>query len=253
MYSTPLITEIHRELKRIYNRGLVLLGGSYLYGEASEESDLDFYIICPWRAFFYYCKHKELATELKAKYAPVNIMLAPKWFFKNGWYYIYGQDLAGKIHVSLVNKKIIWRNCLKLACFSYLKFLLTAESDLKQKNLLKARRLLAAALSLDNFKNENEPLFATENLKEVVTELGSGDLLPALKNAWQNGGASLSFSLINYLIYNFRFLPKGDFSWLWRNPDKFILNNFFAGFYSDKKLNELAVEMQKIVFPVFVI
>lgn len=247
------IAEIHRELERIYNQGLVMLGGSYLYGEAEEGSDLDFYIICPWRAFFYYCRRKELASGIKINYPQINIMLAPKWFFKKGWYYIYGQDLAGKIHVSPVNKKIIWRNCLKLACFSHLKFLLSAEPGLKQKNLFKARRLLAAALSLDNFKNNSEPIFAASNLNESMTKLGGNDLLSALKSAWQSGKDNLTFSLVNYLIYNFRFLPKGDFSWLGRNPDKFILSKFFVGLESGKNLNELAAEMQKIVFPVYII
>lgn len=249
------IAEIHQELEKIYNRGLVLLGGSYLYGEANDESDVDFYIICPWRAFFYYSQHKELATEIKIKYPQINTMLVPKWFFKKGWYYIYGRDLSGKIHVSPVNKKIIWRNCLKLACFSYLKSLLIAEPGLKQKNLLKARRLLAAALSLNNFQNNSEPIFAASNLNEPMSKVTTNgeNLLPALKNAWQSRGDNLTFSLVNYLIYNFRFLPKGNFSWLGRNPDKFILNKFFAGFASGKDLDKLKQEMQKIVFPVFVI
>ena len=57
---------------------------SHLYGEANDGSDMDFYIICPWRAFFYYSQHKELATEIKIKYPQINTMLVPKWFFKKG-------------------------------------------------------------------------------------------------------------------------------------------------------------------------
>lgn len=255
MYPTALIAEIHRELEKIYNRGLVLLGGSYLYGEAEENSDLDFYVICPWRAFFYYCRHKELAAGIKTTYPQISLMIVPKWFFKKGWYYIYGRDLREKICASPINKKIIWRNCLKLACFSYLKFLLSAEHTPRQRYLLKAARLLAAALSLENLKGKSEPLFTADSLKGAMAKLAINgeDLLPALKSAWQGGRANLSFSLANYLIYNFRFLPKGHLDFLGRDPDKFILDKFFSGFETGKDLNELAIAMQKIVFPVFVI
>ena len=119
MYSPAIISQIHSELQALNSSALVLLGGSYLYGEAGEESDVDFYLICPWWQLFFLQSYKKLMSELRKKFPNVvfSLMVVPRWLKHHG-YYIYGRDTSGKIHTWGVPTSVLVRNCLKLADFA---------------------------------------------------------------------------------------------------------------------------------------
>ncbi len=278
------IAKIHRKLSEIYGSGTVLLGGSYLYGEAEEGSDLDFYLISNLHWFINYIRHKELLTELKENFPILRVMLVSRMFFKRGWYYIYGRDISGKAHVSGVNKKIIFRNSLKLACFHYLKFLLSNSASDKKKFLIKSAQQAAVAAVIKSSMekiNPNDPLFSRkiilENLvkyegkhREIIEKIlnwkkdaanpdmnslnqAGRQLLGVISGVLDSAGSLLSFLPINYLIYNSKFLFQGNKEFLFCNPDKKLLNKIVNGIKTSINLEELHREMKETIFPVFII
>jgi|GEM_PF-2236580 len=278
------IRSIHKNLSSIYSFGTILFGGSYLYGEAEEASDLDFYLISNFRWFLNYIRHKELLKEIKEKNPTVQLMLVPGIFFRRGWYYIYGRDNHGDIKISKINKKVIFRNSLKLACFHYLRFLLSNEPADKRKYLIKSAQQAAVAAIIRGGAEKldpSAPLFSQktikENLekydgkyKEVVgrildwkTEEANPDinslnqagrqLLGVITDVFDNAGSLMSFLPINHFIYNFKFLLRGNREFLFHNPDKLLLKKVINGIKTSINLEELYQEMKETIFPVFII
>lgn len=214
MLSAEKVTEIHSTLTKIFPSNLILLGGSYAQGNATEDSDLDIFLICDWSFFFSRKKYQPLTKDLKNKFPQLKIMLVPKIFFKYGWYKVSGTDISGKKYSSPLNKKIIFRNAVKLAYFYLLK---SARSDRG-----------------DYWKKQSDKQAA------IAKENSAGESVQKL----------MSFSVSNYLIYNFKFIAKGDFRFLFSNPDKKIVD-MLKSRLKDKDISDLA-EIEKIVFPVII-
>lgn len=257
---------IHRELATIYNRGKILFGGSYLYGEAIESSDLDFYLICNFCDFFYYKKRSELISALKLRHPEIKVMLVTKLFFKFGWYYVYGRNLDGKIEISRISKKIVFRNCLKLACFHYLSALLSDNSTEKGTLFRKSATQTSVALivgSLPGISPVSQPIFSREFIDKCLSDMndlsadifsGSEALLSeAICDLFSSKSDLLSFSLANYLIYNIKFILRGNFTFLTKNPDKYILSRMISALKKRENLMNLHAQMKEIIFPVHIL
>lgn len=274
MFSSENINEIHRALQKKYAKGLVLLGGSYLHGEADEKSDVDFYVVAGMSDFLNYLSDKKGALEIKNNYGKnVNITFLPKIFFKRGWNYIYGKDAGGKEYVSGIDKKIIFRNSLKLAYFHYLKFLLSPVEE-KETYFFKSAKMAAAACGR---AEKQKPFFRVENLLKNTSCLDIGEqkfiqdilLKKDIKINFENNENSekllaiidkirdlnknrLNFYLPNYLIYNIHFIKKGVFSFVFSNPDKTVVKKISYGI-KNNDLRELFEEMKKIILPIYII
>lgn len=284
MYRKENINSIHKQLSSIYSFGQVLLGGSHLYSEANEDSDLDFYLISNLRWFLNYVRHKEFIKEIKEKNPNIQLMLVPTLFFKRGWYYIYGQDVSGEIRISKINRKVIFRNSLKLACFHYLSFLLSNQTEEKRKFLIKSAQQVAVAATIRNASDEidfTKPLFSQKMIRENLEKydgkhretidtildwkksnahpdintlnLAGRQLLGVIAEVYDNAGSLLSFMPINYLIYNFKFLKRRNQQFLSANPDKQLLKKIINGIKTSINLEELYQEMKETIFPVFII
>ena len=212
MLNTETIKTIHERLAALFPKNLILLGGSYATGNATEESDVDIFLICNGLFFLQRKKYQPLVVDLKKQYPQLQIMLVPKIFFKYGWYNVSGRDIKGKEYTSPKNKKVIFRNAVKLAYFYLLKSALGINKEYWKKQSDKQAQIAKSIL-------------AGETPEQYLT-----------------------FSWINYFIYNLKFIPKGNFQFLFCNPDKTIL----------KKLKKMVAEndtsqfykMEKIVFPV---
>lgn len=267
MYSPTIIGNIFANLQAINKQALVLLGGSYLTGEATKDSDLDFYFI---DSVINLLKLKTKIIKITKDFPDVklNVMLVPWFFYKRGWYYVYGQSLDEKIHSSPINKPLIIRNCLKLAYLHYFKAL-AANSNYE---LDKSARELSLILLLVNNITPN-PLRSKKSLLTEISKINS-DQTVKLKNILTdtqdfkiNSVAVLQccsvvlsltkpylrFNFSNYIIYNLFFLRHLNPLFLLSNPDIMVLNKI-------KKYLELNVEpanilkvINKVVFPVIII
>lgn len=214
MLSSSEVQKIHQELSRLYRDNLVLLGGSYMNGGANEDSDLDIFLICGLNFFLNRKKLKILSQDLKTQYPKLQIMLVPKIFFKHGWYKVQGRDINGQEFSSPINKKIVFRNACKLAYFYLLK---SSAGD--KKEYWKKQSDKQAALA-----------------KEMSVEEQAEKLM--------------SFSFVNYLIYNFKFIPAGKFEFLFCNPDKKIIS-LLKKAVKENDSSKLAY-FQRVVFPVII-
>lgn len=273
MFTPEEIIKIHEKLVMLFPESLVLFGGSYLYNEATEDSDLDFYVISN---FFGY-KHKDKISfifELKREWPKVKIMFLPRLFYKMGLYYIHGADINGAMfsNASRINRKIAFRNAMKLAYFHYLRAFDENDIEKKKRCVKKSSKQLAFALNLNS--SLIEPLFSGENLRiaqnyapadcrSVLGEIFAGNINAEnffnIAREYKNlldyvisvNKKYLRFSAINYLIYNGKFLKKGDFRFLFSNPDKKILKKARNAKITDTS-NSLQ-ELGKIIFPIYIV
>lgn len=214
MLSSSEVQKIHQELSRLYRDNLVLLGGSYANNTADEDSDLDIFIICGLKFFLNRKKLQVLSQNLTKQYPKLQIMLVPKIFFKYGWYKVQGRDVSGQEFSSPINKKIIFRNACKLAYF----YLLKSSAGDKKEYWKKQSNKQAA----------------------LAKEAQAGEKAEKL----------IAFSLVNYLIYNFKFIPTGSFEFLFCNPDKKIIN-LLKKAVKENNLSKLAY-FERVVFPVII-
>lgn len=276
MYNNADIAAIHQHIKKSYNHGLVLLGGSYGYGEETADSDVDFYLIAPlgWILYYRFTKSKKIAHK---KYPGVNLILIPQSFYRRGWYYVYGKDDRGRIHCTPINRLIIFRNSLKLAYFNYLKFLLADQSQ-KPYLLTKAIKCGITARAMLGNAPSGPPLLSNDFmaawlqlnptddwsvfanlLKKGVTDPPELDALEEVflkltRALYLAHPDALRFSLVNYLTYNAKFwLWQGKAIFLFRNPDKFILRKLEAGLASGIAPDQLYQQVAPIIFPIVIL
>ncbi|MSU75659.1 MAG: hypothetical protein EXS55_04050 [Candidatus Magasanikbacteria bacterium] len=285
MYSPETISQIHSQLQALDPSALVLLGGSYLYGEAGEESDVDFYFVCPnWRIFFLK-RLKKLINDLKQRFSEVDftVMIVPRWLRHDG-YGIYGRDTRGKIHSWALPIPTLIRNCLKLAYFNYLRSIV--EPTRKDRNRLKVKKQLAVAqLAAEGKIDFNQPIFSWRHIQNhraqntptsVLPLSGGGNDSPSPFRGGAGGGVfgvsegaeslveqldqafhqllpHFTFSWPNYLLYNVKFLLRGNPLFLFKNPDKMIIERLKEGF--DKKEDPVSLyrEIKEIIFPVIIL
>ncbi len=303
MYSRTVIDQIHSALQALNPSALVLLGGSYLYGEAAEESDVDFYLICPlWRLFFLQ-RYKKLMIDLRKRFPDVDfsLMVVPRWL-KHYGYYIYGRDVNGKIHSWAVPMSVLVRNCLKLAYFNYLRAMVNpslypspnrggAGGGVRERNLNKARKQLAVAhlaaagkidfgkpifsknyILANTAKSDEQqlsfriPVAVGEESLSGQQQLNNGTVEPfdldrdLSSSAWADSLEMtsdllpyFSFSWSNYLLYNVRFLLRGNPLFLFKNPDRMILHRLADGLRAEENYEKLYKEMKEIIFPVIIL
>jgi len=250
MYTADEIKNIHAELQKVFTRGQVYFGGSYLYGEAGESSDLDFYFIGGILTCNFYRRHKELLFGLKAKHPEISVMLLPKFLVWFGWYYGYSVDSAGRLFNPPGNKRLIVGNCLKLAYFNYLRNLVKAGDS--ARNTAKAWIELSAAPLVARAPQVNEPFFSAKYLQDRGALL-SGDFLFVAEKVTFDLWNFLRFSPANYLIYNIKFGLRGDFRFLFKNPDRYIVAYLRRALKNGKNLDIIYPDIKKIVFPVIIL
>ncbi len=277
MYSSEQINTLHQSLQKLFPLTPVILGGSYLYNEAGEDSDVDFYVLCTWRQFFSFFRQKKYLKKQKESMSNLNfsVMFVPKMFFTHGWYFVYGQDINGKMYASKKNNSVIFRQSLKLSYFYYINFVV---SDRKPVYLLKKSvKQIFVALSV-LYGSNHHPIFSSaklgvalknnpfyQSLKKVfelteestnrVSEIDGAEkkLLAALQFVSQNSNHFLQFSPLNYLIYNIWFLLRKQTLFLSKNPDKFIIKQMQTT-VQDKKIDmSVFKQLKERILLVFII
>lgn len=281
MYSLKDIKKIHQQLIAIYPHCLVLLGGSYFYGEATENSDLDFYIVSSVWEFFKHTRSKRLASEIRVQNPRLQIIFIPKICFKYGWYYVCGQDIEGRTCISKINKKIIFRNSLKLAYYHYLKYLIADTGSEKHWQIYKSAQQISFAINIISGHARADAVFSLKNLEsglnallpeqaKVLTEIfydransewgsnniaiGGRELRKIIDQIYNSRKSLLRFSLFNYLFYNLKFIKRLNFTFLFRNPDKWILKKITNCLASPScNIRELSLKLDEVIFPVFIV
>ncbi|KKQ39724.1 MAG: hypothetical protein US58_C0029G0002 [Candidatus Magasanikbacteria bacterium GW2011_GWA2_37_8] len=257
MLTPEVIKQIQTELQSIFPRSLVLLGGSYLWNETDESSDADFYVVGGDINFWLNRKSKKLKT-LKNQFLEINITWCPRVFFIFGWYDIYGQDLIGNIYRSPLNYKINWRNTIKLGYFYCLQALTATTKEEKNKWLKKASKRLAWAQKLNNkevsITDRIKPYFSFGNLaKTLSNNWSTEEIIEGLNELVKIGDEQLKFSLINYLIYNIKFIVHKDFSFLNSNPDKKIILEMQKLIQSGSITQSAVGLINRVIFPVYIL
>ena len=271
MFSAKTITQIHHSLQQIFSHSTVLLGGSYLYNEATEDSDVDFYVICNLADYFSFRQYKKLVQPIKEKYPNISMMLVPK-ILQKYLYYIYGQDIREQIVELPTNKNVIVKNCLKLAYYNYCSYLALKD----EKYLSKAVKQIKALTAILKTNTLNGPIFSWKHISLSLgreTEIegngvpnqipdltprpsprGEGEttndskvLLQTIKHHHAQSNQYLKFSLINYLFYNLRFILKSNFEFIFSNPDKKIINGMLAELENGKNPSEIYEKYKKTV------
>lgn len=238
MLKAETLTGLQRELRLIVGNSAVLLGGSYYHGGAVAKSDVDFFVIVPWFNFWKVWRRRKVIKKWEGKSTEVkiNVMIVPRFFYKRGWYFISGHGLGGKKYQSKLRADLVLRNALKLSAFYGLKFLNGDGEDWKRK----AGKQLALAQMIG--KNTRADLSLVGQSDWTLAEL-----LPlATPNVWR-----VSWS--NYLIYNLKFLPKFDFTFLFCNPDRKVWKRLLLAL---EKGSISSAEMEwlgRYVFPVIII
>ncbi len=275
MLDQESVINIHRQLQAVYLHGDVLLCGSYLSGEAGEDSDLDFTLLTDnFRYFNFYRRHKELISQIKLQNPKISLAIWPRWYCALGWHYVYGRNLAGKIFTSPLRKKFVICTGLKLAFFYWLKFSVTKNA----KYLIQSARQIAAVqvvanlaahdLGLDfsrKFINDHTHLLMPQSTDVLIRIInsppdyapGSGDsysVLQIIQDTYRQLRSYFSFSPANYLLYNFKFLMRGSIEFVFRNPDKYLINIIAGATQADQKERERIYQhLNIVIFPIIVI
>lgn len=273
MHASEQILKAHQQLQLLFGaNNPALLGGSYLYGEARAHSDVDFYVVCSWKVFFGFRRYDGNLAGIRKTIAPLKmtVMLIPKWFFKRGWYYIYGQDVKGRVHESKFNRQVVFRTALKFAYYHYAKSLAATTEHDQQKFFVKAAVQLAAAIVVLNNQRKRELFFSQASLHQALATLPEAEwLLPILANATphcsppidelknmqkmfleqlveitRRGKEFLHFCWPNFLIYLFKL--RSGYGGL--NPDAYIIEEIKTGLQNNSNLVALASRMEKVVF-----
>ena len=271
MYSNQEVSAIHRELQTLCKKSLVLLGGSYWYGGAKDNSDLDFYLILPWWQWLKYHILKNNLFKFKNHYPLATIMIIPKILYKIRWYYVIGRDTQGNTYCQY-NRGFFLRQTLKLAWQSYVTFKKSGE----QANLFKCAQGMAGAHVVFN-KQEIQPIMKPQNLtsalissqapeflktvlhgkyqnikilKETDIKTVQEQCLQLLTNLTNRFLKITKFSILSYLVYNIRFISRANFSFIFGDPDlnilKLCLNKF-------TNMETLYIKLKTAAFPVIVI
>lgn len=278
MYSSALINSLHQELQRNFPRGKLLLGGSYFYGEADDQSDLDFYYLSSVTALFLAKKIKQQVQSIRQKFPGVrfSLMLVPDWLFRRGWYFIDGKDLAKERYTSPLRPDVIIRNSLKFALWYLLNSKIASAPALIIGDLRKAAHQLAAALLVLGRLNTRAPFAQAEQARLLAQALPAGDyrLLQVLRrqelaaDSIPEYQARLQAVILktekpaenywrlawrNYLLYNLWFGRRGLALFLTTNPDKLVRERLVAACSLAKPAleQELAV-LKQIIFPVII-
>lgn len=238
MLVAETLTGLQRELKKIVGNSLVLLGGSYFHGGAKEVSDVDFFVIVSWFNYFKVWQRRKVikkwegsSTEVK-----INVMIVPRFFYNRGWYYISGRGLGGKKYCSKIRHDLVLGNALKLSAFYGLKFLNGMGEDWLRKA---GKQLAIARLIKDSQKDALTVVESTEWKKDELLKLAEGCV-------W-------NFSWANYFIYNLKFLPKLDFSFLFCNPNKKVWLRLKKSLEQGSVESEEMKWLEKYVFPVIIV
>lgn len=251
MYSLARIKTVHTQLQTIFKNGLVLLGGSYVYNEADEQSDLDFYYIGSIWDCLFYRRYKKAIVELRKDFSHFSLMFLPNWAVKRGYFYFYARNLEGKIFSPPINKRLAIGNALKFSHFNYLRYLIDKSAN-RERFLRKAMTQLLATRCLASGVHDVDPVFSEKYLRaqgywsEIDFMLLSDQVLAELKSY-------LNFSPINYLIYNAKFVIKGEFKFVFKNPDKYIISELRRGLKKNENLGILLERIKKIIFPTIIL
>ncbi len=273
MFTEPVVVQLHQQIQKIFGHTPVLLGGSYVYGEATQYSDIDFYVLCSWVTFFQRKKYARQLAAVRALFpaAPISVMLVPRSFFKRGWYYIYGHDVSGQSHVSALNAAIIFRNSLKFGYYYLLKSRCAANQAEQTRAFQKSAHQLAIAQLFLISKNQPPQFFSRrylfakdesglspqlvatrQMLVDPVTKIApemQTELLQSLQTTRQEGDRYLHFFWPNLLMY----LGKYKNLALGLNPDAALIQALGRGLQSALDPAALLARINQNIFPVIII
>ncbi|MDO8626389.1 MAG: nucleotidyltransferase domain-containing protein [Candidatus Magasanikbacteria bacterium] len=245
MFSRSLIQQIEERFTAEFPKYLVLLGGSYFWGTANDQSDLDLYCIVPLLLAPGAIKKSKLLVK-EFPEANLNVTIVPRFFYTHGWLSVVGEDLNGIKHQSKFNYAVDLVDTIKLAGFYYLKSLV-ASGNLQEYWLKKAS---ARVNYLDNLKfGQSRPEFINDSAK-YDPEFMRENILRCINNFLVS-----KFRLRpHYFIYNLFFLARGSALWLFKNPDKMVLSKLKFYLEHPEEVTARACEdLAQIVFPVIIV
>ena len=271
MLSREFLHALHNELQALTGKCPVLLGGSYVYGEPTDHSDVDFFVLVPWYRLFSF---RRVIRDWKMKYPAIliNIMIVQKMAFNLGWYYVYGRDSAGRLVRAPIHKQMMVMSALKLAYYNFLRF--AASGDQKEKSLSqeKIAQKIAIIYTIVEHTGPTPPLATSRLIHYIPTDLewvraslvakqkgnpilpiSETTIIETLDRVFHHSRPYRCFSPATYLIYNLKFLPRGKTLFLWHNPDTMILQKIRRAIEKKSDLRQLLTELTPLIFPVIII
>ncbi len=137
-------------------QGNVVIGGSHFFGEESEYSDTDYYIIA--RSVFELLKllkRKKDIVKIKKELGIDDIvLLMSKGLFKYKWYYVHGSDESGNVVSSKYDPALIRTTSVKMAYKLYGDAMQC--DDVAKKKYLYAKSLIQAMYAYSFFKDKKQ-------------------------------------------------------------------------------------------------
>lgn len=247
MHTREFIFALQRELSEVCPDAIILLGGSYLYGDATEKSDIDFYCITSlWR--FSFCRKK--IREVKAQHANVtfNCLILTKLLFDCGYYYIYGQKIDGEVLAARYNQKQAVFTSLKFAQYFYIKSRCHPQVENFHRKCLQKIAITKFCLRYSG----KETVALTKIALRPFYPESNADLENVLNNLYSECQPFFSFNFLNYYVYNIKFLRKGIWLFLFGNPDTIITRKMLEAIRQNNYSSNLEVWLDKFIFPAII-
>lgn len=216
MFTSEFVRSTHEELQNLLPGTRVLLGGSYLHSEATDDSDLDFFVIAPiWNLLRLRQALKKYRIDGKNR--RIHILLVPRSLSWLGVYSLYGRDVRGKIYKGYADQRTMIATSLRLAYYFYL---LAREKNDEQ--LFKKARQQAAITKLCVVGVW--PPF-TKQAIATQFEAGSNSLVDfpqVLAEIDRVAQPFLAFNWRVWLLYNIMYIHRNDWLFLFKNPDTLV-------------------------------
>lgn len=270
MYSREFVSKVQQELQQLLPTSTVLLGGSYLANEATTISDLDLYIVAPIlqtrkiQSRLYYFRQRYPDKKIR-------LMLIPKLAYHLGIYFCSGTTISGERKQSYFDRKTCVNNALKLALYY---FLLARERE-SEECLKKAAQQAALACALTNKiyklpltnsglleKMSNQKKFPM--IKVILAAKIQGNKISAIQpyisaitqelvSLIEVCGDYSGWNWKQYLLYNSKFLAKGEWLFCLRNPDTMLINQLRRAIIQPETWSIQRTWIKHYVFPVIML
>ncbi len=270
MYSREFVSKVQQELQQLLPTSTVLLGGSYQRFEATSTSDLDLYIVAPSLEVGD-IKYRLYYLRLKYPDKKIRLMVVPKLAYQLGIYFCSGITVQGEHKQSRFDRKTCVNNALKLALYY---FLLARERGIEEY-LKKAGQQAAIAYVLTNNTN-TLPLTNKEIVEKMCnqkkfpiitlvltakvhdTKLGTSQpymsaLAQELVSLIEVCGEFSGYNWKQYLLYNIKFIAKGEWLFCFRNPDTMVINRLRRAIIQPETWDSQRAWAKRYVFPVIML
>ncbi len=167
-----MVLELNSQLKKSFPQDKIIFGGSFINGDINKFSDIDIYIVCDFKNFFYYLKHKKQLRLIKEQLNnnKVNLHIIPNLFLNWKLYNLKGVVIENDKmkEFSAGSNKMTELNSLKLSLKHLICYKLSDDIQVKEKSFHDLKKnffFLVGSWEADVLKIETELKKKVKNIK----------------------------------------------------------------------------------------